>query len=125
MDRRTFLTYNAAAAAIPLSGAALTGLANAASAAVRSAPVDFKRNVPASGNFPKKWICGSSSSMDNTDPAVQVHWYNEHTAILRQNNSTSNLGTPSAISTKLAASSAGLSGRNMLVEIARTESTCH
>ncbi len=23
--------------------------------------------------------------MDNTDPPVQVHWYNPHTAILRQN----------------------------------------
>ncbi|WP_174275271.1 MBL fold metallo-hydrolase [Sphingomonas bacterium] len=85
MDRRTFLTYNAVAAAIPLSGAALAGLADAASAAVRPMPIDFKSNLPAAGSFPSKWNCGSPSCMDNTDPPVQVHWYNPHTAILRQN----------------------------------------
>ncbi|MFC0203949.1 MBL fold metallo-hydrolase [Novosphingobium soli] len=85
MDRRTFLARNAAVAAIPLSGAALTGLSQAASAAVRPAPIDFGSNLPAPGAFPKRWICGSSSCMDNTDPPVQVHWYNPHTAILRQN----------------------------------------
>ena len=85
MDRRAFLSYNAAVAAIPLTGAALAGLTEAASAAVRPAPVDFTSNVPALGSFPKRWICGSSSCMDNTDPPVQVHWYNPHTAILRQN----------------------------------------
>src|SRR3546814_4261165 len=36
-------------------------------------------------SFPKAWIHGSSSCMDNKDPPVQVHWYNPHTAILRQN----------------------------------------
>jgi glyoxylase-like metal-dependent hydrolase (beta-lactamase superfamily II) len=85
MDRRSFLAYNAAAAAIPLTSASIAGLGSAASAAVRPAPIDFKTNLPAAGNFPKKWICGSSSAMDNKDPAVQVHWYNPHTAILRQN----------------------------------------
>jgi glyoxylase-like metal-dependent hydrolase (beta-lactamase superfamily II) len=85
VDRRTFLTHNALAAAIPLSGAAFVGIADMASAAVRPAPIDFKSNLPATGSFPAKWICGSPSSMDNTDPAVQVHWYNPHTAILRQN----------------------------------------
>src|SRR3546814_1102069 len=39
----------------------------------------------APGSFPKAWIHGSSSCMDNKDPPVQVHWYNPHTAILRQN----------------------------------------
>ena len=80
MDRRTFLRYNAVAAALPLSGAALGSTAGAA-----GPPIDFKSNLPAKGGFPAKWDCGSSSCMDNTDPPVQVHWYNEHTAILRQN----------------------------------------
>lgn len=85
MDRRSFLTYNAAAAAVPLTGMALTGLSDAAVAATRPPPIDFKTNLPAAGSFPDRWICGSSSCMDNTDPPVQVHWYDPHTAILRQN----------------------------------------
>ncbi|OYW44795.1 MAG: hydrolase glyoxylase [Sphingomonadales bacterium 12-68-11] len=84
MDRRTFLSYNAAAAAVPLSGVTLSTLAQSASAATGPA-IDFKSNLPAAGAFPAKWICGSSSCMDNTDPPVQAHWYNPHTAILRQN----------------------------------------
>jgi len=47
--------------------------------------IGFTTHVPATGSFPAKWICGSSSCMDNQDPPVQVHWYNEHTAFLRQN----------------------------------------
>ncbi|HEY7043970.1 MAG TPA: MBL fold metallo-hydrolase, partial [Nocardioidaceae bacterium] len=31
------------------------------------------------------WIHGSVSSKHNTDPDDQVHWYDEHTVILRQN----------------------------------------
>lgn len=85
MDRRTFLAHNAAIAAVPLTGAVLTAATDAASAATRPAPIDFRSNLPAPGAFPKRWICGSSSCMDNTDPPVQVHWYNPHTAILRQN----------------------------------------
>lgn len=81
MDRRTFLAYNAMAAT-PIASASL---AQAAAAATTGPRVDFTSNLPASGTFPEKWICGSSSAMDNTDPPVQVHWYNEHTAILRQN----------------------------------------
>jgi len=37
------------------------------------------------GTFPETWIHGSKSAMDNTDPAVQVHRYNAHTYILREN----------------------------------------
>ena len=81
MDRRTFIAYNAMAAT-PIAGASL---AQAVAAATTGPRVDFTSNLPASGTFPEKWICGSSSAMDNTDPPVQVHWYNEHTAILRQN----------------------------------------
>jgi glyoxylase-like metal-dependent hydrolase (beta-lactamase superfamily II) len=32
-----------------------------------------------------RWIHGSVSSKHNTDPDLQVHWYDEHTVILRQN----------------------------------------
>ncbi|OAN83960.1 hydrolase glyoxylase [Erythrobacter sp. EhN03] len=83
MDRRTFLSYNAAALAVP---AALTTYAKAAAASgLRPTPIDFSGDGPAPGSFPDRWICGSESLMDNTDPPVHVHWYNSHTAILRQN----------------------------------------
>jgi len=46
----------------------------------------------APANFPRparplgvKWIHGSVSSKHNTDPDIQVHWYDQHTVILRQN----------------------------------------
>ena len=84
MDRRTFLTIPTAVAATSFASTALAGLPQGA-ADQRSGPIDFKSNLPATGSFPKRWICGSASCMDNTDPPVQVHWYNEHTAILRQN----------------------------------------
>ncbi|ATW04604.1 MBL fold metallo-hydrolase [Sphingorhabdus sp. YGSMI21] len=85
MDRRTFLSYNATAATVAVTGNTLTTFGDSAMAATRPAPIDFKRNVPAPGAFPERWICGSESCMDNMDPPVQVHWYNAHTAILRQN----------------------------------------
>jgi len=47
--------------------------------------IKFTDTGDAPGAFPAKWICGSVSLMDNQDPPVQVHWYNEHTAILREN----------------------------------------
>jgi hydroxyacylglutathione hydrolase len=31
------------------------------------------------------WIHGSESAKHNTDPEIQVHWYDEHTVIMRQN----------------------------------------
>ncbi|TNE39606.1 MAG: MBL fold metallo-hydrolase [Sphingomonadales bacterium] len=81
MDRRSFLS--AAAVAVPAANALVTGVAQAAG--LSSGPaIDFKSNLPAPGSYPKKWICGSPSLMDNSDPPVQVHWYNEHTAFLRQ-----------------------------------------
>ena len=36
-------------------------------------------------SLPAEWIHGSESSKHNTDPDIQVHWYDEDTAILRQN----------------------------------------
>ncbi|MDX2182337.1 MAG: MBL fold metallo-hydrolase [Bryobacteraceae bacterium] len=47
--------------------------------------IDFASNLPAKGTFPAKWIHGSPSLLDNTDPPIQVHWYNEHTVMLREN----------------------------------------
>ena len=32
-----------------------------------------------------RWIHGSPSAKHNTDPDLQVHWYDEHTVLLRQN----------------------------------------
>lgn len=48
-------------------------------------PIDFPLSERAAGGFPDSWIHGSESAMDNTDPAIQVHRYNEHTYILREN----------------------------------------
>ncbi len=45
----------------------------------------FSPRDAAAGTFPDVWIHGSKSAMDNQDPAVQVHAYNEHTYILREN----------------------------------------
>ena len=47
--------------------------------------VDFDPDGPAPGNLRFAWIHGSISAMHNTDPRIQVHRYNEHTYILRQN----------------------------------------
>ncbi len=76
MNRRTFV-------AVPIASTVLSALQTRASAS--SGPIDFTSHVPAPGTFPDKWICGSASCMDNHDPPIQVHWYNEHTVFLRQN----------------------------------------
>lgn len=39
----------------------------------------------ASGSLDVNWIHGSVSAKHNTDPDIQIHAYNEHTFILRQN----------------------------------------
>ncbi|MFT4720540.1 MAG: hydroxyacylglutathione hydrolase [Candidatus Azotimanducaceae bacterium] len=48
-------------------------------------PLTFSTKDAAPGTFPDTWIHGSKSAMDNNDPAVQVHAYNDHTYILREN----------------------------------------
>ncbi|MFK7915875.1 MAG: MBL fold metallo-hydrolase [Pseudomonadales bacterium] len=45
----------------------------------------FDPDSRAPGVFPDQWIHGSKSALDNDDPAVQVHRYNAHTYILREN----------------------------------------
>ncbi|MEM9313528.1 MAG: MBL fold metallo-hydrolase [Pseudomonadota bacterium] len=52
---------------------------------ITTAELDFSSAKAAAGSFPEVWIHGSKSAMDNTDPAVQVHAYNDHTFILREN----------------------------------------
>ncbi|MEV4614783.1 MBL fold metallo-hydrolase [Kitasatospora sp. NPDC049258] len=41
--------------------------------------------TPQAGPLGVRWIHGSTSAKHNTDPDIQVHAYDEHTVILRQN----------------------------------------
>ena len=52
---------------------------------VPNATLKFPTEGAAPGEFPQQWIHGSKSALDNTDPAVQVHRFNDHTYILREN----------------------------------------
>ncbi|MEU6238495.1 MBL fold metallo-hydrolase [Kitasatospora sp. NPDC047058] len=47
--------------------------------------VDFTAAQVAGRSLDVRWIHGSESSKHNTDPEIQVHHYDEHTVILRQN----------------------------------------
>jgi glyoxylase-like metal-dependent hydrolase (beta-lactamase superfamily II) len=88
MDRRTFLSLPVASVLIPTAGALFTSGQETHAVVLDDPPaeqIDFSSKLPAPGTFPAKWICGSPSCMDNQDPPIQVHWYNEHTAFLRQN----------------------------------------
>lgn len=49
------------------------------------AALDFTPGVPRAGNLDVSWIHGSESAKHNTDPDIQVHAYDEHTLVLRQN----------------------------------------
>ena len=42
-------------------------------------------SAPATEPLTVEWIHGSESSKHNTDPDIQVYWFDENTAILRQN----------------------------------------
>jgi hydroxyacylglutathione hydrolase len=52
-----------------------------------SGPGDITAATPLAGAEPLgvDWIHGSISAKHNTDPDIQVHWYDEKTVILRQN----------------------------------------
>tara|TARA_E500000178_G_scaffold249395_1_gene245991 strand:+ start:2342 stop:3325 length:984 start_codon:yes stop_codon:yes gene_type:complete len=52
---------------------------------VMPAAAQWDPEHPATGNLRFSWIHGSISAKANTDVRVQVHRYNEHTFILRQN----------------------------------------
>ncbi|MFF0204461.1 MBL fold metallo-hydrolase [Streptomyces sp. NPDC005017] len=47
--------------------------------------IDFDSPAPLPRALDVRWIHGSPSSKHNTDPDIQVHAYDEHTVILRQN----------------------------------------
>jgi glyoxylase-like metal-dependent hydrolase (beta-lactamase superfamily II) len=47
--------------------------------------IDFTAGRARSGDLDVAWIHGSESAKHNTDPDIQVHAYDEHTFILRQN----------------------------------------
>ncbi|MFI1767172.1 MBL fold metallo-hydrolase [Streptomyces sp. NPDC020800] len=47
--------------------------------------IDFTRTSPEARPLDVRWIHGSPSAKHNTDPDIQVHAYDEHTFILRQN----------------------------------------
>jgi hydroxyacylglutathione hydrolase len=47
--------------------------------------IDFTSGTPVPGSLAVRWIHGSPSAKHNTDPDIQVHAYDEHTVILRQN----------------------------------------
>lgn len=49
------------------------------------AAIDFTSGVPRPGDLNVSWIHGSESAKHNTDPDIQVHAYDEHTFVLRQN----------------------------------------
>ncbi|MFG2123559.1 MBL fold metallo-hydrolase [Streptomyces sp. NPDC048710] len=47
--------------------------------------IDFTSAPPQARSLDVRWIHGSPSAKHNTDPDIQVHAYDEHTFILRQN----------------------------------------
>ncbi|MDF3300212.1 MBL fold metallo-hydrolase [Streptomyces tropicalis] len=47
--------------------------------------IDFAGPVPRPRGLDVRWIHGSPSAKHNTDPDIQVHAYDDHTYILRQN----------------------------------------
>lgn len=47
--------------------------------------IDFTSGARVAGDLDVHWIHGSPSAKRNTDPPIQVHAYDEHTFILRQN----------------------------------------
>ncbi|MEU9132464.1 MBL fold metallo-hydrolase [Kitasatospora sp. NPDC048540] len=48
-------------------------------------PIDFTAGTPQARPLDVAWIHGSPSAKHNTDPDIQVHAYDEHTFVLRQN----------------------------------------
>jgi hydroxyacylglutathione hydrolase len=46
--------------------------------------IDFAGSAPTAGSLDVQWIHGSRRRSASTDPAIQVHRYDEHTVILRQ-----------------------------------------
>ena len=51
--------------------------------------IDFLTGAPIAGSLDVRWIHGARSKRHATDPAIQVHAYDEHTLVLRQSKTTS------------------------------------
>lgn len=66
----------------------LTGLVMLIVSVQAQAQISFDTDSAAPGNLRFSWIHGSMSAKANTDVRIQVHRYNEHTYILRQNPAT-------------------------------------
>lgn len=49
--------------------------------------IDFSTGAPVAGSLDVSWIHGARRSGAGQDPAIQVHYYDEHTVILRQSKS--------------------------------------
>src|SRR5215469_13188010 len=47
--------------------------------------IDFSTGTAQARPLDVRWIHGSPSAKHNTDPDIQIHRYDEHTVILRQN----------------------------------------
>lgn len=50
--------------------------------------VDFGRG-PTTGDWNVRWVHGSRSSSHPTDPPLQVHWYDAHSAVMRESKDVS------------------------------------
>lgn len=48
-------------------------------------PINFELSTAPPGSLDVQWIHGSVSPKHNADPDIQIHFYNEHTVIMRQN----------------------------------------
>jgi hydroxyacylglutathione hydrolase len=54
--------------------------------------IKFPTDVAAPGKFPERWHGGTESAMDDKEPVMHVHWYNEHTVMMRENKCYSSNG---------------------------------
>jgi glyoxylase-like metal-dependent hydrolase (beta-lactamase superfamily II) len=92
MKKSSLLTLGVLTAGLSLIAVELIPLFSLPTAAAAAKKIAFPTNAAAKGAFPKRWNYGSESPMDNKDPVVQVHWYNEHTVMLRENKAYSSNG---------------------------------
>ncbi len=83
MESATWRSVGGRLAGIALVATSLAGFDQAR--AMMERRIDFDPSGRAPGDFPNEWIHGSESALDNDDPPVQVHWYNAHTVIMREN----------------------------------------
>ena len=49
--------------------------------------IDFASAAPTTGTLDVAWIHGVRSKRQTPDPLIQIHWYDEHTVLLRQSKS--------------------------------------